>query len=152
MTAVKVIVRKTKGGPGSGNWGHSGRPGAVGGSAPSGGSGGSASPSNVQAPPKTKKVSEILGKINIEKYRGSSYDNPPTGFSAYSRSGRTGIDAQNGKYGRGATVYTKGDGLHVASLRTADGIDLDRFRLVTTNLSEAVAYADSWITAAAKFK
>lgn len=42
MTSVKVIVRKTKGGPGSGNWGHSGRPGQVGGSSPGGGKGGSA--------------------------------------------------------------------------------------------------------------
>jgi hypothetical protein len=41
MTAIKVIVRKTKGGPGSGNWGHSGRPGLQGGSAPGGGVGGS---------------------------------------------------------------------------------------------------------------
>lgn len=37
MTTVKVIRRKTKGGPGSGNWGHSGRPGQVGGSNPGGG-------------------------------------------------------------------------------------------------------------------
>jgi hypothetical protein len=36
MSTVKVIVRKTKGGPGSGNWGHSGRPGMVGGSSPKG--------------------------------------------------------------------------------------------------------------------
>lgn len=40
MTTVKVIRRKTKGGPGSGNWGHAGLPGQVGGSAPGGGSGG----------------------------------------------------------------------------------------------------------------
>jgi hypothetical protein len=33
MTSVKIRLRR-KGGPGSGNWGHSGRPGMVGGSAP----------------------------------------------------------------------------------------------------------------------
>lgn len=33
MTSVKIKIRR-KGGPGSGNWGHSGRPGQVGGSAP----------------------------------------------------------------------------------------------------------------------
>ena len=37
MSTIKVTIRKrVKGGPGSGNWGHSGRPGAVGGSAPRG--------------------------------------------------------------------------------------------------------------------
>lgn len=39
MTTVKVIRRKSKGGPGSGNWGHAGIPGKVGGSAPGGGKG-----------------------------------------------------------------------------------------------------------------
>lgn len=34
MTTIKVIRRKSKGGPGSGNWGHAGLPGQVGGSAP----------------------------------------------------------------------------------------------------------------------
>lgn len=33
------VIRRTKGGPGSGNWGHSGRPGLVGGSNPGGGKG-----------------------------------------------------------------------------------------------------------------
>jgi hypothetical protein len=41
MSTVKVIVRKTKGGGGSGNWGHAGIPGQVGGSAPGSGKGGS---------------------------------------------------------------------------------------------------------------
>lgn len=40
---VKVLIRKTKGGSGSGNWGHAGRPGAVGGSAPGGGRGSNSS-------------------------------------------------------------------------------------------------------------
>ena len=40
MSTVKVIVRKTKGGSGSGNWGHQGIPGHQGGSASGGGSSG----------------------------------------------------------------------------------------------------------------
>lgn len=37
MTVLKIkVIRKTKGGPGSGNWGHRGRPGLIGGSAPAG--------------------------------------------------------------------------------------------------------------------
>lgn len=38
MSTVKIRIRR-KGGPGSGNWGHSGRPGQVGGSTSGGGSG-----------------------------------------------------------------------------------------------------------------
>lgn len=39
MTKVRIkVIRKTKGGPGSGNWGHAGIPGHRGGSAPSKGS------------------------------------------------------------------------------------------------------------------
>jgi hypothetical protein len=38
MTSIKAIIRKTKGGPGSGNWNHKGRPGMVGGSVPGNGS------------------------------------------------------------------------------------------------------------------
>ena len=35
MATVKIALkRRTKGGPGSGNWGHAGRPGLQGGSAP----------------------------------------------------------------------------------------------------------------------
>lgn len=44
---VKVLVRKQKGGFGSGNWGHKGRPGMVGGSSPVGGSAMSTAMSNV---------------------------------------------------------------------------------------------------------
>lgn len=43
MDAVKVVIRKSKGGPGSGHWGHGGLPGSQGGSTPGKGSGGSAS-------------------------------------------------------------------------------------------------------------
>jgi hypothetical protein len=50
MSTVKVIVRKTKGGPGSGNWGHSGRPGMHGGSSPGGGKGSSVGEAAANSP------------------------------------------------------------------------------------------------------
>lgn len=71
MENVKVIVRKTKGGPGSGHWGHSGLPGSQGGSAPSGGRFGGGGPKKAAQPTKgvydsVDAVRKVYGKAEVE--------------------------------------------------------------------------------------
>lgn len=61
MTSVKIRIRR-KGGPGSGNWGHSGRPGMIGGSGP-----GSSAVFN----PLTAKRSEMEKHGYIAVFRGT---------------------------------------------------------------------------------
>lgn len=64
MTSVKVVVRKTKGGPGSGNWGHSGIQGMQGGSAPrSGGRFGGGSSKVQKTVPFEKRVYDSVDAI-----------------------------------------------------------------------------------------
>lgn len=71
MTTVKVIRRKTKGGPGSGNWGHAGRPGLHGGSAPGGGKGSVLEGDAATKSPKLERKWRY-GKRNLGKDAGGN--------------------------------------------------------------------------------
>lgn len=76
MTSVKVIVRKTKGGPGSGNWGHAGIPGHRGGSAPSGhGTAGPPPPTSKPTSPMQAAKSYVEGLRKVDKgIKTTSYE------------------------------------------------------------------------------